>query len=83
MDALRPDRVRFGGLAARAALVGVAAGITLFAAGSLILYEAGGALGAAGGLAATFAVALAAGMWAGAPGARGDAAPTGRWLFAG
>jgi predicted O-methyltransferase YrrM len=83
MDALRPDRVRFGGLAARAALVGMAAGITLFAAGSLILYEAGGALGAAGGLAATFAVALAAGMWAGAPGARGDAAPTGRWIFAG
>jgi MFS family permease len=83
MDALRPDRVRSGGLAARAALVGVAAGITLFAAGSLILYEAGGALGAAGGLVATFAVALAAGMWAGAPGARGDAAPTGRWLFAG
>ncbi len=83
MDALRPDRVRFGGLAARAALVGMAAGITLFAAGSLILYEAGGALGAAGGLAATFAVALAAGLWAGAPGARGDAAPTGRWVFAG
>ncbi|HLL85606.1 MAG TPA: fused MFS/spermidine synthase [Longimicrobium sp.] len=83
MDALRPDRVRFGGLAARAALVGVTAGITLFAAGSLILYEAGGALGAAGGLAATFAVALAAGLWAGAPGARGDAAPTGRWIFAG
>ncbi|HEX8210768.1 MAG TPA: fused MFS/spermidine synthase [Longimicrobium sp.] len=80
---MRPDRVRFGGLAARAALVGMAAGITLFAAGSLILYEAGGALGAAGGLAATFAVALAAGMWAGAPGARGDVAPTGRWLFAG
>ena len=83
MDALRPDRVRFGRLAARAALVGMAAGITLFATGSLILYEAGGALGAAGGLAATFAVALAAGMWAGAPGARGDVAPTGRWLFAG
>ena len=83
MDALRPDRVRFGGLAARAALVGMAAGITLFAAGSLILYEAGGALGAAGALAATFAVALAAGIWAGAPGARGDLAPTGRWIFAG
>ncbi len=83
MDALRPDRVRLGGLAARAGLVGMAAGITLFAAGSLILYEAGGALGAAGGLAATFAVALAAGVWAGAPGARGDVAPTGRWVFAG
>jgi hypothetical protein len=83
MDALRPDHVPFGGLAARAALVGMAAGITLFAAGSLILYEAGGALGAAGGLAATFAIALAAGVWAGAPGARGDVAPTGRWVFAG
>jgi hypothetical protein len=83
MDALRPDRVRFGGLAARAALVGIAAGITLFAAGLVQDQAASGALGAAGGLAATFAVALAAGLWAGAPGARGDAAPTGRWIFAG
>ena len=81
MDALRPDR--FGGLAPRAALVGAAVAVTLFAAGSLILYEAGGALGAAGGLVATFAVALAAGVWAGAPGARGDAPPSGRWIFAG
>ncbi|HEX8363079.1 MAG TPA: fused MFS/spermidine synthase [Longimicrobium sp.] len=81
MVALRPDR--FGGLAPRAALLGAAVAVTLFAAGSLILYEAGGALGAAGGLVATFAVALAAGVWAGAPGARGDAPPTGRWIFAG
>lgn len=75
--------MRYGRLAARVALVGAAAGITLFAAGSLILYEAGGALGAAGGLAATFAVALAAGIWAGAPGARPGQPPTGRWIFAG
>jgi hypothetical protein len=81
MDALRPDR--FGGLAPRAALLGASVAITLFAAGSLILYEAGGALGAAGGLVATFAVALAAGVWAGAPGARGDVPPSGRWIFAG
>ena len=75
--------MKFGGLAVRAALVGAAAGVTLFAAGSLILYEAGGALGAAGGLAATFAVALAAGLWAGAPTAGGERPPTGRWVFAG
>jgi SAM-dependent methyltransferase len=75
--------VKFRGVATRAALVGAGIGVALFAAGSLILYEAGGALAAAGGLVATFAVALAAGVWAGAPGATGDRAPTPRWLFAG
>ncbi|HYW07663.1 MAG TPA: hypothetical protein VE913_11945, partial [Longimicrobium sp.] len=75
--------MKYRGVATRAALVGAGIGVALFAAGSLILYEAGGALAAAGGLVATFAVALAAGVWAGAPGATGDRAPTPRWLFAG
>lgn len=48
----------------RAALAGLALGVVAFAAGSLILYEAQGVLPAAGGVAATFAAALAAGLWA-------------------
>jgi hypothetical protein len=67
----------------RAALAGAALGVLVFAAGSLILYEAGGVLAAAGGVVATFAAALAAGLWAGSPGARPDAAPAWRWVGAG
>lgn len=67
----------------RAALAGAALGVVLFAAGSLILYEATGVLAAAGGLVATFAAALAAGLWAGSPGARPDRAPSWRWVGAG
>lgn len=67
----------------RAALAGLALGVVVFAAGSLILYEAGGVLSAAGGLVATFAAALAAGLWAGSPGVRLDQAPTWRWVGAG
>ncbi|HYJ78336.1 MAG TPA: fused MFS/spermidine synthase, partial [Longimicrobiaceae bacterium] len=81
--ALRPEparRARAGVL--RPLLVGAALGVSAFAAGSLILYESGGVLRAAGGLAATFAAALAAGVWAGSPGARRDAPPTGRWVGA-
>ena len=71
------------GVLARAALAGVALGIAAFAAGSLILYEAQGVLSAAGGLVATFAAALAAGVWAGSPGARTGQPPTWRWVGAG
>lgn len=67
----------------RAALAGLALGVVAFAAGSLILYEARGVLPAAGGIVATFAAALAAGLWAGSPGARPDRAPTWRWVGAG
>ena len=67
----------------RAGLAGLALGVGGFAAGSLILYEARGVLSAAGGVVATFAAALAAGLWAGAPGARGDTPPTWRWVGAG
>ena len=67
----------------RAALAGLALGVVVFAAGSLILYEARGVLPAAGGLVATFAAALAAGLWAGSPGVRPDRAPTWRWVGAG
>ena len=68
---------------ARAGLAGAALAVVAFASGSLILYEAAGALGAIGALAATFTAALAAGIWAGAPGARRDAPPTLRWIAAG
>ena len=68
---------------ARPLLVGAALGVAAFAAGTLVLYEAGGVLPAAGALVATFAAALAAGVWAGAPGARADLPPMGRWIFAG
>jgi spermidine synthase len=67
----------------RASLAGFALGVLAFAAGSLILYEAQGVLPAAGGVAATLAAALAAGLWAGAPGARTDRPPTWRWVGAG
>ncbi|HEX5871247.1 MAG TPA: fused MFS/spermidine synthase, partial [Longimicrobium sp.] len=68
---------------ARAALAGVALGVVAFAAASLILYEAQGVLPAAGGVVATFAAALAAGLWAGSPEARPEQAPTWRWVGAG
>ncbi|HEX2208376.1 MAG TPA: hypothetical protein VHG93_11890, partial [Longimicrobium sp.] len=68
---------------ARASLAGLALGVVAFAAASLILYEARGVLPAAGGLVATFAAALAAGLWAGSPEARPDQAPTWRWVGAG
>jgi hypothetical protein len=68
---------------ARAALAGLALGVVVFAAASLILYEARGVLPAAGGLVATFAAALAAGLWAGSPEARPEHAPTWRWVGAG
>lgn len=68
---------------ARAALAGLALGVVAFAAASLILYEAQGVLPAAGGVVATFAAALAAGLWAGSPDARPDQAPTWRWVGAG
>lgn len=68
---------------ARAALAGVALGVVAFAAASLILYEARGVLPAAAGVVATFAAALAAGLWAGSPGALPDRAPTWRWVGAG
>jgi spermidine synthase len=64
-------------------MLGLAMGVVLFASGSLILYEAAGALPAAGGVVATFAVALAAGLWAGAPAAHTvEAPPSGRWAGA-
>lgn len=68
---------------ARAALAGAALAVVAFASGSLILYEAAGALTAIGALAATFTAALAAGLWAGAPGATRDAPPTMRWIASG
>lgn len=80
---MRPDLLRRALGAGRALMVGVALGVVVFAAGSLILYEAAGALEAAAGVVATFAAALAAGVWAGAPGARADTPPAGRWILAG
>lgn len=78
-----PDLKR--GLAARSRpfLVGLALAVVVFAAGSLLLYEAGGVLPAAAGLVATFAAALAAGLWAGAPVDDPEAPPAGRWIVLG
>ncbi|HEU0015809.1 MAG TPA: fused MFS/spermidine synthase [Longimicrobium sp.] len=67
----------------RAVLAGVALGVLVFASGSLILYQAGGVLPAAGGLVATLSAALAAGLWAGAPGPPAGSPPTWRWVGAG
>ncbi|HEU0052620.1 MAG TPA: fused MFS/spermidine synthase [Longimicrobium sp.] len=78
-----PDQLRRAGGALRAFGAGAALGVLGFAAGSLLLYRSGGVLDAAGGLVATFAAALAAGVWAGTPGATGENPPTARWLFSG
>jgi hypothetical protein len=79
---LLPERLRPPPGAGRSFLVGLALGVLLLTAGSLLLSESGAALPAAAGLVATFAVSLAAGMWAGAPGARAGGSPTGRWILA-
>jgi hypothetical protein len=75
--------VRIRPTLARAGLAGAALAVVAFASGSLILYETAGALTAIGALSATFTAALAAGLWAGAPGARRDTPPTLRWIAAG
>jgi hypothetical protein len=79
--ALLPERLRPRSGTLRALLIGLALGVDLFAAGSLVLVQTPGAAAAAAGLAATFLVSLAAGLWAGAPGAR-QGATTWRWLLA-
>jgi predicted O-methyltransferase YrrM len=68
---------------ARAALVGLALSVTLFGGGALVLFNADGLLPAMAGMIATFAVALAAGLWAGVPAPGKEPALHGRWLFAG
>ncbi|MDB4950253.1 MAG: spermine synthase [Gemmatimonadetes bacterium] len=78
---MHPDRPKPRFAALRAALVGLALGVDLFAAGSLLLAAGAGSTSAAAGLAATFLVSLAAGGWAGAPGAR-TGTPVWRWLIA-
>lgn len=78
-----PERRRPWAPLSRAALAGAALGVVAFAGGSLILYEARGVLAAAGGIVATFAAALAAGVWAGSPGARAGQPPSWRWVGAG
>lgn len=69
---------------ARSLLLGLALGVTLFAGGALVLFDAAGVLPAMAGLVATFAVALSAGLWAGVPASgREGASIHGRWLLAG
>lgn len=67
----------------RASLVGFALGVTLFAGGALVLFDAQGLLPATAGLVATFSVALAAGLWAGVPAADQEPSVHVRWLAAG
>jgi SAM-dependent methyltransferase len=67
----------------RPALLGAALAIVAFAGGTLMLYEARGAIPAAGGLLATFAAALAAGLWAGAPVDEPENPPAARWILTG
>jgi predicted O-methyltransferase YrrM len=73
---------RLGGWA-RPFLVGLALAVVAFSGGSLLLYEARGALPAAAGLLATFAAALAAGLWAGAPVDDPETPPAARWILIG
>ncbi|HET7232606.1 MAG TPA: fused MFS/spermidine synthase [Longimicrobium sp.] len=77
------ELMRRAGGVLRPALVGVALAVVAFAGGSLMLYEARGALPAAGGLIATLAAALAAGLWAGSPVDDPERPPAGRWIMLG
>lgn len=68
----------------RASLVGLALGVTTLAGGGLALFQTRGLMPATAGLVATFAVALAAGLWAGVPPDEEETPSLfGRWLFAG
>jgi spermidine synthase len=79
---LRPELLRNAGLPLRAGVCGAALGIVAFASGGLVLRDTAGILPAAAGLACTFVVSLAAGLWAGAPAAR-RGSPAHRWILAG
>lgn len=84
MDASPPERRAGGPVAARAALVGLALGVVGMAGGGLVLFRAEGVVSATATVLATFAVALAAGLWAGTPPEdEGPVSLHGRWLFAG
>jgi spermidine synthase len=83
MAALSRELMRRVGGLLRPAVVGVALAVVTFAGGSLMLYEARGALPAAGGLVATLAAALAAGLWAGAPVEDPERPPALRWISTG
>ncbi len=84
MDASPPERRAGGTVAARAARVGLALGVVGMAGGGLVLFRAEGVVAAASTVLATFAVALAAGLWAGVPPEEaGPVSLPGRWLFAG
>lgn len=67
----------------RPLLVGAALAVVAFTAGSLMLYDSRGALPAAAGLVATFAAALAAGLWAGADLDDSEQPPVARWIMVG
>lgn len=84
MAASSRSRVAAAGVAARAALVGTALGTLAFVGGGLLLTPGAELLSGTAGLVATLMVALAAGLWVGAPAASGDPASIGvRWLGAG
>jgi SAM-dependent methyltransferase len=77
---LLPERLRPRTISFRSLLAGLALGVAVFAAGGLLSAQGGG-VRAGAGVGATLLVSLAAGMWAGAPGAR-SASPAWRWLGA-
>ena len=84
MAASSPERGRRRPVLVRATLLGLGAGIALFAGGALVLYQTNGLLTAMAGVVATFLAALAAGLWAGAPGpGREESRVYTRWLAAG
>jgi hypothetical protein len=77
---LGPELTGGAAQALRPSVVGVALGVLAFAAAAVLVVPGGGAAPAAA-LGATLLVSLAAGMWAGAPGAA-DGHPAWRWLAA-
>ncbi len=83
MDGSNPEAEFRRELLTRAALVGAALVTVAFAGSALVLRGTAGGVGAVGALTGTMLLALATGLWAGAPDARREELPLReRWLSA-
>ncbi|HEV2129736.1 MAG TPA: hypothetical protein VGR27_01450, partial [Longimicrobiaceae bacterium] len=85
MDASSPSRASVRWLVlGQATLVGLALGMLAFTSADLFLYDVEGVLAASAGLVVPLIVALAVGLWAGAPSAASKEPPLrARWYAAG
>jgi hypothetical protein len=84
MDASRPDRLVRWPLLGQATLAGAALGVLAMVGAGIFLRDAEEILAAAAGVIATVVIALAVGLWAGAPeAAEGASRLRARWFAAG